>query len=244
MGFLNRFVKSVYKFDEYGELVKLSLRSSLFYYFVVSVITVAASCFAVSPVITQIFDSVEENIPEFKIEGGELVTDEPYYYMNNGIAAVMDPECDDVYELAEEYSAVNGFFVGKNTVLVRNAFLGGDSVEELSDFEGFTSDDAEALIGLVRKLTYFILAGTFIFLKILLLIFVWCIAKLMSNIFRGGLNMKESLKLGIYACTLPVILKTVFYFTSISLPNMIFYALILVYCYFGIKSSKAMRIEA
>lgn len=243
MNFFERLIKSVYKFDEYGELVGLSLGSSLFYYFVVSVITIAVMCFAMFPVLAQIFDSIEEKTPEFSIEGGELVMEEPVYIQENGIAVAMNPACEDVNELAEGLTGISGIFVSKGDILVKNSFTGSAERASLSAFDDFSSDDMGVFLRIIKIVSYIVMTAIFVFLKIALLLFVWCIAKLESNIFRGGLGMKDSLKLGIYAVTLPVILKTAFCFSSFSLPNLIFYALIIVYIYLGIKCCKATRAE-
>ncbi|MCD7905122.1 MAG: DUF1189 domain-containing protein [Clostridiales bacterium] len=233
-----RFLTSIYKFDEYYELIKTTAGSSLLYYFLISLLTTVIMAFSVVPALSQVYGLIAENVPEFVIQDGKLTAEDVIDIDVGGTIIKMDASADDVEELTSEEDYDQGIFISGSEILVESKLADIYSRTSLEEFEGFDNYALSAVINIIKYVSYGILILFFILSKLVLLLFVWLLGKLMSNILRGGLNFTDSFKLGIYASTTAAILKAVLTVFSLSMHNYIFFGIILAYMYFGLDSCK------
>ncbi|MCD8089718.1 MAG: DUF1189 domain-containing protein [Clostridiales bacterium] len=239
-----KFTNSVYKFDEYYRLLDTSARSSLGFYFLISLLTVIIMSFSLFPVISQMFGEITAAVPEFTIENGRLNADDTIDINNDGTVIRVDASAENVEELEPSEDYVQGIFVGATEMIVISKLNGMNERAGLDIFEGMTNEELAEFMGLLSRVIYFFIV-IFLFLqKAVLLLLLLCIAKLMSNLMRGGLNLKDALKLGVYASTTAVIIKAVLYAAGVSMPNFIFYGIVIVYMYLGIDSCKKHRLNS
>lgn len=244
MNLFQRFITSIYKFDEYNKLIKTSLSSSIGYYAAVSLIVIIISGISIFNVFSVIMDGVEEKIPEFTIENGQMSAEDKIDTNLGGTVIILDTDEDDAQTLqdkAKDY--MQGLFVSKNNIIINQKFTGRNDKFSFKDVVpgGFTKADLEEVFVVMRAVYKVMIVVFLVIFRCVFLLFVGCIAKLMSNIMRGGLSFGDSLKLGIYGSTLAVLLRCILmFFTPMGLPDIIYYCVIMVYIYLGINNCKKM----
>lgn len=238
-----RFITAVYKFDKYNELINTTVGSSLAYYFLISILTVVIMSAAVFPAVSEIYSSISQNVPEFEITDGKLTAEDTVDINAGGTVVKVDSSVDDIEELVNAEDYVQGIFISSSELIVDSKLSNIYNRTSLETFEGLDNSSLKAALVFLKYLTY-MLAFVFLMLsKVVFLLFVWCVAKLMSNLFRGGLGFKDSLKLGIYASTTASIIKSVLLVFAVSMHNIIFYGIIIAYMYFGLESCKKQEVK-
>ncbi len=242
MKLLQRFIKAVYKFDEYHELIKTSAASSIGYYAVVSVLTILIMALTLFPMVSSIYKQIAQNIPEFSIEDGRLTAADTVDIDTSGTLIRMDSSVEDVSELEPKDDYLQGIFIGATEMIVNSNIRNMYQRTGLDTFNGLTNVELAEFMGVLNNLTYVLIFLFLAVFKVVFLLFVWCIAKLMSNLLRGRLGFKDSLKLAIYASTTAAIIKAVLFDFGIYMHNIIFYSIIIAYMYFGIDSCKKQDI--
>lgn len=241
MNFFKRFVASIYKFDEYGSLIDSSMGSSMGYYIVFSLIIICLTCISVFTVMDPVIDALVEKVPDFRIEDGQLLCDEDLNYDFDGQVIIkLDADAESAKELesgAGDY--ISGIFVSKNDILINQKITGQQQTTPFEGIDSFERSDFLSFMDLMKTVYKAMIVVMFILFKAVFLLFLGCLGKLMSNIFRGGLTFGAAVRLGIYSSTFAVLLRCILMFVLPGgLPSFIFYGIILVYMYLGIINYK------
>lgn len=229
MNIFKEMLLSIYSYKSYSEFLKnrpskvflFGIVLMLFYFLFYMPLP-----FAFSQLMDQTYaEAVEENIPDFELKNGYLWMEEPFEYEDGAMYVCIDTDpdylfynADEIGEYLYDYSQVilmdSEKLIQKNNGMIRELYFSDLGIElskqTLLDLAPFIY----LMIGIVSVISYVFMTAVFFFG----VLFVALIGMIVASCMNYKLTFGELYLLGIYARTLPLIIKTIVRFLSFNIP--------------------------
>ncbi|MFZ5966907.1 MAG: DUF1189 domain-containing protein [Bacillota bacterium] len=249
--FTEKLIKSISSFGFYQRILKESLGKAFIYLVLISLLFgFAGSIKAVYDInfgVNAMIDGFRDEIPDFTFQNGEL---EVYAEMpmileeGEGAIVVIDTTGQTDESILDDYDS--GVFLSKHKLVSKENSIQTKEFDfsQIKEFD-FNKQDVERWIPFLKWMSViaviFILLGTIIG-KLISTLFISLLGLIVNGIAKARLEYGNIYKIGIYAITLPTIIKTVMGLVSIQIPFffVIYYGIVVFYLW---KVMKLIREE-
>ena len=242
MSFFRQIINACYAFDKYHLLVKISLPKVLFYLFI---ITVVQLIIMLSPICAEYMEEggitgiIDKYVPEFEIKDGVFYCDKKINYVDSLADSIIVMDSDKVFDESVFDGHMLGVAIDKEKIMSRYFKT------SVSYFRYFKTGGVIDKSFIYTLLPFIRLA--FIVSALIVLVMAYCttilnsalvavIAFLINLIISSYIKNVEYFKLAVYVQTMPVILQMSLRFIGVSMPSMVYIAVIALY--FALKNIK------
>lgn len=240
-----KMVSAVSDFQFYKRMVGTKMSSAILYIFVFSLIVLSLQAVVINMRVAEglemSFEYLNEELPYFKIKAGELFYEgatPDIFYQDEYTFIVVDPDgVYDFYELEKEYDSV--MYVGKNSLFVKQP----NQIQTIhyDDFpETVTKNDIMLLKQIFESMftVLLVIYAVFGFLgKMFSALFLSILVSIFLKIMKVNILFGDRYKLSLYALTVPILIKFVFFLLNFTMPYfwVLYYGIALVYIYLGLR---------
>lgn len=229
MNVFKELVLSVYDFKSYKEFLKnkgskvfLAALILMLIYFTATILIPLAQFQIQTGGIAR---GLRENVPEFQLQDGTLWVDEIVEYEDGGTYVLIDTDPDSVFYDAGEIDAsltdyTQVILMDSEKMIVKdNGQVNGMYFSDM-DLE-LSKDDLKAIVPfiyvfgiLILVLAFWLMTGLFFFG----VLFVALVGMIAASCLKCNLTFGQIYLLGIYARTLPILIKAVVSFLPFGIP--------------------------
>jgi hypothetical protein len=249
IGFFSELIGSITNFETYRYFLKRTLGGAFLYLLLLSLIFGTASSirsmYDFNFAITQVIGHFQTDVPEFTLENGELNID-------GEMPMIFEEQNDDVLiidtrENADE-TALDKY--GSGMLITKYEFIqkhvgGGLERQSFSTIPGLRLSK-ESITGFLPKLRFiniFIVVFGVIFHfigKVISALWLGIAGMVICASLKVKLDFSNQYKLGIYALTVPIILKALLKILRITIPYfwVLYYGIAIFYLWKGISAIK------
>lgn len=255
MGFFQKLKNSVYNFKAYKTFLAQSAGKAVLYIFLLSIIlgsiSNVKSIFFLNSGINSLETSVKGNFPKVTMAGGKLSVDSDKLirYVDNDSIFIVDTTGKTDKSALDNYS--KGFLATQDELFYKESDYKTEtiSLSTMPDME-FREDNIISFLNIAKKVLYVaivVFVPLFYFLgKLLSAVIIFGLGGLaLSAIMKANLTYGDCVKLGLYAITVPFLLKTLLSLIGLNIPGFafIYYIVGLVYLGFAIKEITNTPVE-
>lgn len=253
IGFFSELIGSITNFETYKYFLKRTMGGAVIYLLLLSLIFGTASAirsmYDFNSAITQVIGHFQTDVPDFTLEDGQLNVEGPmpiiFDEQSNDVLIIDTSESSDE-TILDKYSS--GMLITKYEFIQKHN--GGIERQSFSAIPGLRLSKA-SITGFLPKLRF-----VNIFIVVFGVLFHF-IGKLISALWIGiagmvicaslkfKLDFSNQYKLGIYALTVPIIIKALLKVLRITIPYfwILYYGIAVFYLWKGIKTIKEDREE-
>jgi maltodextrin utilization protein YvdJ len=187
---------------------------------------------------------LEKDLPEFTFENSKLHVEGPmpitYTELDENTVIIIDTTGGTTPDILEEYESA-ALVLEDQAIIKRNAVE--TRVISFAEFADI-SFDKEDVMNLLPYLKWFsLIAGIFVWIvffigKLISAFILSIISLIISKIRNVDLSFGHLYSLSVYSLTLPILLDIVFNLFHFDLPNLIYYAIAIIYAWFVIDRTK------
>lgn len=244
MSFFKQIINACYAFDKYYLLVKVSLPKVLFYLFV---ITLVQFIVMLMPIYVEYAEKggitgiIDKYIPEFEIKDGVFYCEKKINYVDNLADSIIIVDSDKIFDEEVFDGHMLGIAVDKEKIMSRYFKTSVSYFRHFKTNGVINKNFVYTLLPFIRLA--FIVSATIVLIMaycttILNSILVAVMAFLINLIISSYIKNVEYFKLAVYVQTMPVILQMSLYFIGVSMPSIVYIAVIGLYIYFALKNIK------
>lgn len=254
-----RFLKSLYDFDKYNDMLK---RGVLYAALNVMIVSVFSTIILTAPFISDyiklggITGAINKYVPEFTIQDGILSTDKYYKrdFMDELVLLIIDTK--SVHTEKELLRYESGYILTKDKIITKS-FAGDINIQDYKAFEEMGIKCKADVLGCVPIIKALIIAT--LFMMIIFVFFQYMVFALFFAVIINFVNYKlkaeidflDIFKLSCYATAMPSLLKMIIssfnqflpMAVEFTMPTIVYLGLIGAYCFYALKAVKEERIR-
>lgn len=241
MGFFQKFKNALYNAEAYAVFLKQGLGKAILYMFILSLILGGIisikTAYSFNKGINEVINQSEGEIPSFRIQDGRLSVDAkmPITYKSDDMLFIVDTEHDIDDAALEEYN--QGVVISATKMYSKKSTGQVEMLQfaNCNNLEVTATDIQEFIVGMkgIGVVVIIIFGILFSFIGKLLSIFI---VMGIGGIIVGALvhhktSYETSCLLGVYALTVPMLLKFIVSFIGVTIPYffVVYYGIALVY---------------
>ncbi len=245
MNFFKQFSVAVYQFDRYRELISLKSVKVFLYELILFLITTIIFLVPLAVIFISyggMEGIIDEFIPDFKIENGQLQAETAIIEEGNSIVII---DGDNERSEFDFQGSETGVIFDKHKIIVNNGIQTSQIFyDEFLNSMGLDKFEKSDIFNYMPEINMFfalflvLTIGTLLISEIIG-IFLLSLCALVINMLLGcGLNYGELFKISVYVRTTATVLTAIFALLGLSIEFIFVIILDLAYLFFSVKKCK------
>ncbi len=243
MNLIQQFIHSLWDFRSYPALAKTRGGKSFLYIFLLFTLSFAIFSVKVGVESNQMIDTIQtvmqNDVPDFRLEGGQFSFDgpQPYIVQEDAFTFIIDTTGET--QLEDLAYVLNGLFITDTELIAINS-----GRTEITSFQSIpidlTKDQIVNFMPSLLALVYIFLAIWYVFAfgaKLLGILILALITMIATALFRQNLTFVNQWNIAIYASTLPIVLKSLHSLANAPLTGfffLIYWSIAITYVFLGV----------